>query len=139
MALTPIQQIRTEIGDTDINFPFLTDDVYEYYLLKHHGSIARASLDAAKAILFQLSTRSGTDTVDIFSVKNTSSESYRYALELYIKSPHLNPLSSNLLGWVGGVSKLEMELNNSNLDNNQVVSPTKDRELYNRLSFYSFK
>lgn len=126
MALTDIQKIRVEVGDTEVGFPLLTDDVYEYLLEKNFNNIPRASIDAARVILFQLSTRN-TETIDIFSIKNTSSESYRQALELYIKNPYLNPLSSNLKGWIGGVSKSEMELNDSNLDNNIIQSPSKDR------------
>lgn len=127
MALTDIQKIRVEIGDTEVGFPLLTDDVYEYLLEKNFNNIPRASIDAAKAILFQLSVRSGSETVDVFTVKNTSPSSYLQALELYIKNPYLNPLASNLKGWVGGVSKSEMELNDSNLDNNIIQSPAKDR------------
>ena len=123
MALTDIQKIRVEVGDTEVGFPLLTDDVYEYLL---ENNIQRSSIDTVKVILFQLSTRN-TETIDIFSVKNTSSESYRQALELYIKNPYLNPLSSNLKGWIGGVSKSEMTLNDSNLDNNIIQSPSKDR------------
>ena len=124
--LSDIEKIRVEIGDTEVGFPLLNDATYEYYLTKHNDNIARASIDAAKAILFQLSTRN-SETVDVFSVKNTSAESYRQALMLFIKDPNLNPLYQNLQGWVGGVSKSEMAKNNASLDNNFVQSPSKDR------------
>lgn len=123
MALTDIQKVRLNVGDTDINFPILDDDSYTYFLEKNSNNIDKSSLDAAKAILFQLSTRS-SETVDIFSIKGTdAANSYRLALELFIKDSVLNPLYSNLKGWVGGVSKSEMLANNEDLDNNTVKSP----------------
>jgi hypothetical protein len=126
MALTDIQKVRLEVGDTDVEFPILNDSSYEYFLEKNNNNIIRSAIDAAKAILFQLSTRS-SETVDIFSVKNTSADSYRNALQLFIKDPNLNPLYSNLKGWFGGVSLKEMDENDNNLDNNIIKSPSKDR------------
>lgn len=128
MALTDIQKLRVEVGDTDVSFPILDDTSYEYFLEKHSNNLNRAGLDAARAILFQLSTRN-SETVDVFSVKNTSAESYRQALLLYIKDPNLNPLYKNLQGFFGGVSISDMEANNANCDNNIVVSPSEPDEL----------
>ena len=128
MALTDIQKLRLEVGDVDVSFPILDDTSYEYFLEKNSNNLNRAGLDAARAILFQLSTRN-SETVDVFSVKNTSAESYRQALSLYIKDPNLNPLYKNLKGYVGGVSISDMEANNANCDNNIVVSPSEPDEL----------
>ncbi len=130
MALTDIQKVRLNVGDTDVSFPFLVDETYSYFLENNNNSIDRASVDAAKAILFQLSIRSGAETIDIFSVKNTSPETYRQALELYLKNPNLNPLIRNLKGWIGGTSKSEMATNDATLDNNFIQSPSKDRPNY---------
>lgn len=121
MALTDIQKLRVEIGDTDVSFPILDDSSYQYFLDKHSNNLNRAAIDAARAILFQLSTRN-SEIVDVFSVKNTSAESYRQALLLYIKDPNLNPLYKNLKGYVGGVSISDMEANNADLDNNIVTA-----------------
>ena len=129
MALTDIQKLRVEVGDTDVSFPILDDTSYEYFLEKNSNNLSRAGLDAARAILFQLSTRN-SETVDVFSVKNTSAESYRQALLLYIKDPNLNPLYKNLKGYVGGVSISDMEVNNADLDNNIVENPGKTESLY---------
>ena len=136
MALTDIQKLRVEVGDTDISFPILDDTSYEYFLEKHSNNLNRAGLDAARAILFQLSTRN-SETVDVFSVKNTSTESYRQALLLYIKDPTLNPLYQNLKGYVGGVSISDMDANNANLDNNIIQSPSDSGELVNT-SFFTY-
>ena len=129
MALTDIQKLRVEVGDTDVSFPMLDDTSYEYFLEKHSNNLNRAGLDAARAILFQLSTRN-SETVDVFSVKNTSAESYRQALLLYIKDPTLNPLYQNLKGYVGGVSISDMEANVANPDNNIVTNPGKTDALF---------
>ncbi len=136
MALTDIQKLRVEVGDTDVSFPILDDTSYEYFLEKNSNNLNRAGLDAARAILFQLSTRN-SETVDVFSVKNTSAESYRQALLLYIKDPTLNPLYQNLKGYVGGVSISDMDANNANLDNNIVQNPSDSGELVNT-SFFTY-
>ena len=128
-TLTDIQKLRLEVGDVDVSFPILDDTSYEYFLQKHSNNLNRAGLDAARAILFQLSTRN-SETVDVFSVKNTSAEAYRQALLLYIKDPNLNPLYKNLKGYVGGVSISDMEANNADLDNNIVENPGKTESLY---------
>ena len=129
MALTDIQKLRLEVGDVDVSFPILDDTSYEYFLEKHSNNLNRAGLDAARAILFQLSTRN-SEIVDVFSVKNTSAESYRQALLLYIKDPNLNPLYQNLKGYVGGVSISDMDANNADLDNNIAENPGKTESLY---------
>ena len=126
MALSNIEIVRLEVGDTEPGFPFLADESYEYYLEKNSNNITRASIDAARAILMQLSTRN-SETVDVFSLKNTSADSYRQALELFITNPSLNPLYQNLQGYFGGTSKSDMQANNDNCDNNIVENPTKDR------------
>jgi hypothetical protein len=128
-TLTDIQKLRLEVGDVDVSFPILDDTSYEYFLEKHSNNLNRAGLDAARAILFQLSTRN-SETVDVFSVKNTSAESYRQALLLYIKDPNLNPLYKNLKGYVGGVSISDMKANAANPDNNIVENPGKTESLY---------
>lgn len=129
MALTDIAKLRIEIGDTDVSFPILDDSSYDYFLSKHGNNISRASLDAARAILFQLSTMN-SETVSIFSVKNTSAEAYRQALLLYIKDQTLNPIYQTLKGYFGGVSVADIQANNANTDNNIVQNPGKTDQLY---------
>lgn len=119
MAWTDIEKVRIEIGDTDPAFPLLADDTYAYYLDKHSNNITRAAQDAAKTILFQLSTQN-SETVDIFSVRNTSAEAYKQALMMYLKNPSLNPIYNNLSIWAGNISKTEIQANKDNVDNNYV-------------------
>ena len=129
MALSDIEKLRIEIGDTDVSFPILDDSSYQYFLNKHNNNLARASIDAARAILFQLSTMN-SETVSIFSVKNTSAEAYRQALLLYIKDQTLNPIYQTLKGYFGGVSLSDMDANNSNADNNIVENPGSTNQLF---------
>ena len=102
--MNAIQSVRTELSDSDVNFPILSDDEIQYFLDKNSGSISRASLDAAKTILFKLAQETD-ETVNIFSIKGSkAAESYRQALELYIKNVSLNPLYSNAGAYAAGIS-----------------------------------
>lgn len=127
MAYTDIQKVRIEVADLEPGFPLLSDDEYEYLLEKNNNAIVRTSVDAARIILLKLSQQTD-ETVSIFSIRGSKvAESYRLALELYIKNPQLNPLYNNLQGYFGGVSKSDMQANNDNCGNNTVENPTKDR------------
>ena len=130
MALTALQAVRLEIQDNTPGLYIISDDEVTYFLEKHNGSIARASLDVAKSILFNLSQR-GDETVDILSLKGSkAAESYKQALMFYIKDQTLNPINQNLSGWVGGISKSEMQANDSTLDNNYIKVPSQSEQLY---------
>ena len=124
MALTDIQKVRVAVADLDPAFPLLDDTTYEYFLEKNNNSITRASLDAAKTILFTLSQRTN-QTVDIFSISggSKSAEQYRLALQLYLRDPNLNPVYNSVTAYAGGISIADMQANVDNLDNNAVVSP----------------
>lgn len=127
MALTLIQQVRLNVADNEPGLYIISDDEITWLLEKNNNSVPRASIDAARIILLNLSQR-GDEVVDIFSIKGKSAaEQYRLALELFIKDPNLNPLIGNLQGYFGGVSKSDMQANNDNCDNNIVENPTKDR------------
>lgn len=119
MALTTVQMVRVEVGDVDPALPILPDDTYDYLLTKNNNSIPRASLDAARIILMNLSQRTD-DTVDIFSVKGSKAASeYRQALALFISNPSLNPVlaAANLSVFFGGTSVSANQANQNNSDN----------------------
>lgn len=117
MAFTDIQKVRIEIADTDITFPILSDDEYEYFLEKNNNSIRTAAIDAARIVLMKLSITSNDETVDIFSIKGSkAAEQYREALKLYLKNPDLNPLLSSAMPYAGGLSRADMEANNNASD-----------------------
>lgn len=128
--LTPIQEVRLAVGDVDITLPFLDDQTYEYFLTKNSDSVRRASLDAAKAILMLLSTRTD-ETIDIFSNKGSkAAEQYRLSLQLFLRDPSLNPVLSSANGYAGGISKSDMLANNADADNNTILTPVYDSTNY---------
>lgn len=125
MTVTPemIQAVRREVGDIDPIFPILNDSDYEYFITKNNESIRRSSLDAARAILLNLSINSNSRTVDVLSVNNSKrAESYRQALLMYLRNPDLNSIYSSLNVYGSGISNQDIQNNNSNPDNNYVKS-----------------
>lgn len=125
MALTDIQKVRIEVQDVDTALPFLPDSTYEYFLEKNNNSIRKASLDAARAILYYLSIRSQSEVVDVLSVTggHKAAEQYRLALQLYLRDPSLNPVFTSVQGYAGGISNSDYESNLANTDNKHVTTP----------------
>lgn len=139
MALTNIQKVRLEIGDTDVALPILSDEEYQYMLDKNSNSIKRASIDSAKTILFKLSINANDQSVDIFSIKGkASADSYRDALKLYIKNPELNGLFDNITSYFGGISKTDIQNVINNEDNNIVSLPSEQSSEYTSNSNLTF-
>ena len=117
MAITAIQECRLSVGDTDAALPLLADEVYTFYLEKQNQSVARASMDAARAILMVLAQRSD-ESCDIFSFKGSkASQAYMEALKLFLRDPSLNPLYNNCGMYAGGISVSDIAANNANTDN----------------------
>lgn len=115
---TEILQVRMEVQDVEAGLYILPDETYEYILIKNSGSIGRSSIDAARFILMRLSITAIDSVTDCLSIKSSKQvEAYRMALELFIKSPSLNPLINSAGGWAGNVSRSEMQTNNNTLDN----------------------
>lgn len=142
MAVTPdmINAVRLETADFDPSLPILSDSEITYFLTKNNESIRKASLDAARVILMKLA-QTGDDIVGIISIKGSKiAEQYRLALELYLKSPHLNPILDGLGSfadsngttqnpvYAGGISNSDMLANVSNSDNNYIPSPVYQKQ-----------
>lgn len=118
MALTDVQKLRIEVQDTSVEFPLLSDEEYQYILDKNNSSIRKASLDAARMILFKLSIESVDDTVSVFSIKGSqAAKAYMEALKLFINNQALNPLVLDGTVYAGGISKTDYEANAANSDN----------------------
>lgn len=125
MAVTPemIQAVRWETGDNSVELPILSSEEISYYLTKHSESIRRASLDCAKTILFKISMTAGRKTIDILSIDTSkSATAYKEALLTYIKNDALNGALGNILPYAGGISKSDMQANNTS-DVNYVKPP----------------
>lgn len=130
-----IHAIRIELGDTSTEWPIMSDDEYNYFLGKHDWNIRRAAMDAAKSIMLKLSMRTD-ESVDLFSIKGTAAaKNYMMALQIYIKNPDLNTLYDKVQGYAGGISKSDMQANDSNLDNNIVKDPQAETFTYRPSSF----
>ena len=124
MALTLIQQVRLNTQDNTPGLYIISDAEIEYLLEKNNNNVNRASVEAARIILFNLSMRTD-ETVDVFSIRGSqSSKAYMEALKLYIRDPNLNQVGNNLQGYVGGISIEDMQANDANLDNNIFINPT---------------
>lgn len=121
--MTPLQQVRLLVADNTPGLYIISDSEIEYLLEKNSDNVKKASLEAARIILFNLSMR-GDTTVDIFSIRGSkAAQSYKEALQLYLKDPNLNGLLDNLTPYAGGISKSDMALNIATPDNNSVLPP----------------
>ena len=130
-----IQALRYELGDTSPEWPIMSDEEYQYFLSKNDYVVRRAAMDAAKSIMFKLSMRDDSST-DIFSIKGSAAaKNYIQALLMFIKNPDLNSLYNNVQGYAGGISKADMQANDSNLDNNIVNQPTAETFTYRPSTF----
>jgi len=122
-------KVRMEVQDVDIGLYVLPDETYEYLLLKNDGSISTSSIEAARMILLRLSMTAKDEIVDIIAIKGSkTAESYRLALELYLKSPQLNPMFNKVTPYAGNISKSDIITNNSNTDTNYVKNINSDFE-----------
>lgn len=124
MALTLIQQVRLNTQDNTPGLYIISDEEIAYLLEKNNDSVNRASVEAARIVLFNLSQRSD-ESIDVFSIRGSqASKAYMEALKLYIRDPSLNQVGNNLQGYVGGISLEDMQANDANLDNNIFINPT---------------
>ena len=124
-----IQAVRFELGDVS-DLPIMSDEEIQYFLDKNSSNVPRTCMDVAKTMLFKLSLQND-ESVDIFSIKGSNSaRQYMAALQMYIKNPDLNPLIQSAAPYAGGISKSDMEANDSNADNNIVQKPSEDRATF---------
>lgn len=119
MAFTTIQKVRLEIGDNDPVMPTLTDEEIQYFLEKNGDSVRKASLDAAKTILFKIASFAN-EVVDVLEYRGSDYfRQYKEALVMYIKNPEFGSVS-RAMGHFGGISNSEIQANMLNPDNNYV-------------------
>ena len=124
MSLTPVQQIRLLIQDVTPGLYIISDEELEFLLERNNNNVNRASVEAARIVLFNLSMR-GDESIDVFSLKSsTSAKAYMEALKLYIRDPNLNQIGNNIQGYASGISLEDMQANDANTDNNIFINPT---------------
>ena len=124
MSLTLIQQVRLNIQDNTPGLYILSDDEITYLLERNNDNVNRASVEAARIVLFNLSMRND-ESVDVFSIRSSqSAKAYMEALKLYIRDPNLNQVGNNIQGYASGISLEDMQANDANADNNIFVPPS---------------
>ena len=125
MSLSLIEQVRFLVQDNVPGLYVISDAEIEYLLERNNQSVNRASVEAARVILFNLSMNSSDSSVDIFSIKGSqAAKAYIEALKMYINNPALNQVGNNVQGYVGGISLADMQANDANTDNNIFINPT---------------
>ena len=124
MALTLIQQVRLNIQDNTPGLYILSDDEITYLLERNKDNVNRASVEAARIVLFNLAQKSD-ESIDIFSIRGSqAAKAYMEALKLYIRDPNLNQIGNNIQGYASGISLEDMQANDANADNNIFVPPS---------------
>ena len=117
-ANNPVDALRLTTGDVWDDMEYLDDATYQYLLDRAEGNQRRASLDAMRAILFKLSRGARERAGDIEVYGSEYFKNYLAALQEVLRNPELT--ISLAMPYAGGISKLDMLLNDLNPD-----SPTR--------------
>ena len=117
MALTNISAIRLELGLVNEASNILSDEEIAYFLEKNNNSIRKAALDAAKTVLFILSTRvhEKIEMLEIWG--HTWFENYMKTLQMYINDPNYSIALESAKAYAGGISVSDIRNNINNPDN----------------------
>lgn len=118
MALTDVQQVRLYIGLRGAAEDLLHDEEIQHFLDANKNNVKKACIDAAGALLFQLSAylheRSGTE-LEIWG--HTWFENYKIALQQFLRNPNNNTMFDNIVPFGGGISVQDARSNLNNMDN----------------------
>ncbi|UAV89663.1 hypothetical protein [Pseudomonas phage COT4] len=116
-------RVRLNVGDIWPDMEWLHDEDYQYFIDKNNGNENRATLDAARALLFVLSryTRERTGDIEVYG-GDIFSNFYR-ALELILKDPNI--AISVAMPYAGGIDRQDMHDNRANCNNNAVIIATE--------------
>ena len=119
MALTDVEKVRIIVGDTVGNplYQILDDETYTYLLETTNGDIWQAAIKAAIIISLRIASYPTRERAGNYEVWNSYSTAYLAALQNLVKTP-ASLLSSRIIPYAGGVSKVDMFNNDSNQDNN---------------------
>lgn len=100
-STNPIDRVRLSVGDIWPDSEILSDEDYQYFLNKNNGNENRATLDAARTILFTLSryTRERTGDIEVYGGDIFSN--YLKALNLILKDPNIS--LSAAIPYAGGI------------------------------------
>lgn len=114
-ASSKTDRVRLIVGDTDIQYEYLSDETYEYLLTKYSDNETAAALEAARYILGSLAKYSRQRTGDIEVYGAEMFKNYKDFLVELLRNPQM--LLDRAAVYAGGVSKADMALNDANTDN----------------------
>jgi hypothetical protein len=120
-------RVRLNVGDIWPDMELLHDEDYQYFIDKYKGNENRATLDAARSLMFTLSRYTRERTGDIEVYGGDIFTHYYEALRLMLKDP--NAAISAAMPYAGGISRSEMHANRINVDNNSVIIATERNHL----------
>lgn len=117
MSLTDIQKLKLDVGLIGEASDILSDEELTYFLEKNNNSIRKAGLDAAKTVLFVLSTQvhEKSDMLEVWG--HTWFENYMQTLKLYLNDPNYSIALNGAKAYAGGISKTDIRNNIDNPDN----------------------
>ena len=130
----PLDRVRMNIGDTDVDNEYLSDSWYMYYYAVLNNNEILTSIEVAKKVLakFTSNTREITDQVEIFG--NETFGQYLTWLKEFIENPSLSGLRSPV-PYGGGISLIDRDNNNNDPDNSVLKIQTGFTEGTDTLSW----
>lgn len=99
----PIDRIRLNVGDTDVNEEGLSDTVYSYLLGKHDDNENICSLEALKLLVAKYAKYADEKAGELEEKAHQKFNQYSDLLDKYTKDPTFSPLQSGL-PYAGGIS-----------------------------------
>ena len=83
----PVDAIRLTLADTFDDIELLKDGDYIFFLNKYNGNVRRATIDAARSILFKLA-RNTRERIDVLETHGDQwARQYRDALIEMLRNP----------------------------------------------------
>lgn len=111
----PTDEIRLIVGDVWDDIELLTDADYQFMLDRAGGSVARASVEAARAILFKIArfARERAGNIEVYG--GDWFTHYKDALLAFVRNPELS--FSVAMPYAGGIDREDMRKNDDDLNN----------------------
>ena len=119
--LSPIEVVRLEIGLVGEAVDLLTDEEIQYFLEKNNDNVRKASVDAAKTVIFILSQRVHEKASELEIWGHDWFNNYYKSLQLYLNDPSYSIAINSATPYAGGISKKDIRENIDKFDN-QVVN-----------------
>ncbi len=115
--MTPIEEVRLEIGLIGQAYQLLSDEEIQYFLNKNNGNIRRASSSAGKTVLFILSQLVHTKASELESWDHDWFNNYYKTLQMYLNDPNFSFAINGAMPYAGGISVADIRANIENYDN----------------------